>query len=274
MGTKRKFWCWPTEDAVPWLFKYPRPGSGEHWAEKVVAELANSLCVPHAVVELASASGMPGSISQSFAHGERVLVHGNELLATVMDYDLKKVRGQSDHSLDNIFRALETAFGTPSARENNKRQFAGYLVLDALIGNTDRHHENWGLVTKRTATGLHISLAPTFDHASSLGRELSDTVRARRLREDSVAQYSRRARGHVFWTGSDRYGPNPLALVRLATATFPELFREHLARVRDRRSEFQSVVRRVPDDWMSPIAKDFTVAILDYNANELEQCLK
>ena len=24
--------------------------------------------------------------------------------------------------------------------------FVGYLLLDAWIGNTDRHHENWGFV--------------------------------------------------------------------------------------------------------------------------------
>ena len=274
MGTKRKFWCQPINDDVPWLFKYPRPGSGEHWAEKVAAEVANCLAIPHAVVELASARGTPGSISKSFAGGGRVLVHGNELLAMIMEYDVDKFHGQSDHSLGNIFRVLETAFSKRLAADNAKRQFAGYLVLDALIGNTDRHHQNWGLLAKRIKTGLRISLAPTFDHASSLGRDISDEVKARRLRERSVAQYARRARGRVFWAGSDQYGPSPLALVRLAAAEFPELFRVHLARVNDRRAGFENVVQRVPNDWMSPVAKDFTMAMLDYNATELEQCLK
>jgi hypothetical protein len=27
--------------------------------------------------------------------------------------------------------------------------FVGYLVFDALIGNTDRHHENWGITDGR-----------------------------------------------------------------------------------------------------------------------------
>lgn len=45
MGTKQKFWY---EDASKrrFLFKYPRPGTGEHWAEKIVAEIATLLRVP------------------------------------------------------------------------------------------------------------------------------------------------------------------------------------------------------------------------------------
>jgi hypothetical protein len=274
MGTKLKFWCQPKGEDERWLFKYPRPDSGEHWAEKIAAEIAGCLGIAHAVVELATAGGRRGSVSKSFARRGRVLFHGNELLAKIMDYDLDKTHGQSDHSLANIFHVLEAVFRDEVAVEIARRQFAGYLVLDALIGNTDRHHENWGLLVKRTETGMRGFLAPTFDHASSLGRDLRDEVRTRRLREQTVGQYAKRARGRVFWSGSRRYGPNPVELVQLASRVHPLLFRQTLDRLRDRRSRFAAIVGRVPDDWMSPTAKDFTLALLDYNAAELEQCLK
>ena len=274
LGTKDKFWCRPTGENVLWLFKFPRPGSGEHWAEKIAAEVAGCLGVSRADAELATTEGKRGSISRSFLGEERVLVHGNELLATIMEYDKHKLHGQSDHSVSNVFRVLEAAFQETSAAENAKREFASYLVLDALIGNTDRHHQNWGLLVERTGGGLRGRLAPTFDHASSLGRDISDEVRARRLREGTVSQYAKRARGRVFWTGSDRYGPNPMDLVRLAAKEYPGLFRQSLSRVRDRRSEFEEIVRRVPDDWMSPAAKDFTVGLLAYNAAQLERSTK
>ena len=32
--------------------------------------------------------------------------------------------------------------------------FAGYLLLDALIGNTDRHHENWAVMVPRAELKL------------------------------------------------------------------------------------------------------------------------
>ena len=274
MGTRFKFWCQPKGEDVRWLFKYPRPGSGEHWAEKIAAEVAGCLGISHAPVELASVGASRGSISKSFVHEGRVLLHGNELLAKIMKYDIKKTHGQSDHSLANIFRLLDTVFRDPGDGEATKEELAGYLVLDALIGNTDRHHQNWGLLTERTRDGVRRFLAPTFDHASSLGRDLTDEVRSRRLREHTVGQYAKRARGRVFWSGSPRYGPNPIELVRLANEEYPVLFREALDRVSARRSRFAGIVGRVPDDWMSPIAKEFTVALLDYNATRLEQCMR
>src|SRR5947207_4324321 len=57
--------------------------------------------------------------------------------------------------------------------------FAGYLLLDAWIGNTDRHHQNWGFVRKKGEILQH--LAPTFEHASSLGANLMDAQRCKRL---------------------------------------------------------------------------------------------
>ena len=277
MGSRRKIWCRSSREGPEWLFKYPRAGSGEHWAEKIAAEVASRLDIQSAVVELAEYGGEQGSVSASFTPEKLALLHGNELLAVIMDYDINKRHGQSDHSLKNIFRFLTVAdatFEMTSPLETVKQQFAGYLVLDALIGNTDRHHQNWGLLGKRTPTGFRVSLAPSFDHASSLGRDISDEVRARRVREGTVGQYSEKARGRVFLADSARYGPSPLNLVRRAAAEHLELFRVPLVRVRDRRSRFEGIVRRVPDDWMSPTAKDFTVALLDYNATELEKCLK
>ena len=55
--------------------------------------------------------------------------------------------------------------------------FVGYLVLDALIGNTDRHEENWAVIVSESGRYL----APTFDHASSLGFLLSDPQRLERM---------------------------------------------------------------------------------------------
>ena len=62
MGSKKKFWFRP-DDSVrrDWLFKYPRPETGEHWAEKIAAEIATTLETPHAKVELAVFQGDRGS---------------------------------------------------------------------------------------------------------------------------------------------------------------------------------------------------------------------
>ena len=54
MGSKRKFWYREREDSNRfWLFKFPNDNSGEHWAEKIAAEVAAVLDFEHARVELA-----------------------------------------------------------------------------------------------------------------------------------------------------------------------------------------------------------------------------
>ena len=274
MGGREKFWYEIPGDRQRWLFKYPRPGTGEHWAEKIAAEMASCLGILHAAVDLAVVGEERGSVTKSFARRGRELSHGNELLAWSRPYDTHKRFGQSDHTLGNIFGTLETVFTTEVGAMMAKRQLAAYVVLDALIGNTDRHHENWGLLLRRTGAELHGFLAPTFDHASSLGRELSDKKRRGRLGRGNVGGYSEKGRGGIFWTTSGRYGPSPLDLVRQAAEQYPDLFRHPLSRVRDRRHRFEAIVRRVPDNWMSLTAKDFTVELLHYNSTQLERRMK
>lgn len=274
MGSKPKFWYRIPGEEARWLFKYPQGDSGQHWAEKIAAEVAACLDIPHAVVELAEYRGSRGSASKSFAVRGQFLVHGNEVLAVTMPYDPEKRFGQSAHTVDNIFRALEKSFEDETAAEIARREFAGYLVLDALIGNTDRHHENWGLLVERTPTSLRGRLAPTFDHASSLGRELRDEKREARLQNRVVGRYAEKARGGIYWRDRGRYGPSPLELVRLCACAHPELFQEPIARVRERRDRFEEAVRRVPDRWMSEPARAFALALMEYNSEQLEQCLK
>jgi len=77
-----------------------------------------------------------------------------------------------------------------------------------LIGNTGRHHENWGIVIDYTDRyDPSYSLAPSFDHASCLGRNESDIARARRLTtndsRDSVEAYCLRARSAFYGPGGN-----------------------------------------------------------------------
>src|SRR4051794_26944632 len=82
IGSKEKFWFRDPTDQSLWLFKRARAGTGEDWAEKIAAEIAELLGLPHAGVELAHHEGAPGIATKDFTadqrHGD--LVHGNELL--------------------------------------------------------------------------------------------------------------------------------------------------------------------------------------------------
>lgn len=70
MGSKAKFWCQLESSErgrqARWLFKHPQEHTGQHWAERIAAELAARLGIPHAPVRLATYEGARGSICKSF----------------------------------------------------------------------------------------------------------------------------------------------------------------------------------------------------------------
>jgi len=184
-GSRPKFW-FVDQNSVRYLFTYSRPGTGEHWSEKIACELCRLLDLPHAEYDLAIYKGAKGIVSKSFVPEDGRLVHGNELLPKVIrDYDQKQIFRQRQYTLRAVIAILSSMqikppLGWPKREVLVSAMdiFVGYLMLDCWIANQDRHHENWGLVLNKE--GIY-HLAPTYDHASSLGRNETDQARQDRL---------------------------------------------------------------------------------------------
>jgi hypothetical protein len=283
LGSKRKFW-YDDDHGERWLFKYAReitPGgelTGEDWAEKLGAEIAAVLGIPAAAVELAECRGGKGSSSRRFLGAENEsLVHGNEVLAGVLvDYDRNKRLHQQDHTLDNIVLALHRLLDPlePLCTSILAR-LAEYLVLDALIGNTDRHHENWGVILTIddvAAAAPPIKAAPSFDHASSLGRELPDAKRRQILEQRGMESYLRKGHGGIFIQNSDKRGANPMELVKYAVREYPEFFRPAVAKVAGVQIEkLCALVDAVPSARMTDVSRQFAQEFLRCSHQMLTQ---
>jgi hypothetical protein len=180
MGTKEKFW-FHHEELGLCLYKKARQNTGEDWSEKIASELCKLIQLPHAEYELALFNNEKGTVSKSFLPENSSLVTGNEILAQIFLEYSEDINDLSQHTLDNVFRVftnnsvdlplnwtplegIETAIDT----------FIGYLILDAWIGNSDRHYENWAFID---CAGKSY-LAPTYDHASIAVQNELRTIRA------------------------------------------------------------------------------------------------
>lgn len=285
MGSKEKFWV-RRSDGTEWLFKFPAVGTGGHWAEKIAYEVARRLEIRAAKVELATCTDaegkvLQGSISRSFTM-EYELYHGNQVLTSQdPSYVAERKYRQSQHTVGRIMDGMKI-FHTPNFADECRTQFAGYLVLDALIGNVDRHHENWGVLRKRTNGEWLDRLAPTFDHASSLGRELRDSgakkSRERYLSELGLDHYARHASGAVFLTESDARGPSPLEVVRgcLAHPVYHAFFDDVCRRVASAPTSSISsrAIERVPSGWMTCTARQFAIGLLQHNHRQLREMVE
>jgi hypothetical protein len=108
------------------------------------------------------------------------------------------------------------------------------------------------------------------------GRELVDDsagkCRRRLLAEGRLAQYAEKAPGAIFWQATDKHGISPLELVRRAAGLHPGLFAPALKRL-DKldRVRLHMIVTRVPEDWMSELARDFAVTLMCYTLDQLKK---
>jgi hypothetical protein len=273
LGTKRKFWY----DNDRYLFKVGREGTGENWAEKIACEIAELLGLPHARYELATCDQYQGVSSSSFVPAGGRLVHGNELVGRVVASSEtgKREHRRHVHTVSRVHSLLRMlpiheplGFDIPAIARDKFGLFAGYLLLDALIGNQDRHEENWGVL-------LHdgeLFLAPTFDHASSLGRNESDEMRMEVLASRdvgrSIQSYVLRAKSQMYDSNQQKLGTHEafrqFAGMSRGAASF---WLDRLRNVQD--DEFRALVDEVPADWMSVTARDFAFRMLQLNRQEL-----
>jgi hypothetical protein len=271
-GGDEKVWL-EQPGGTRWLFK-PRTehdnwAQGEDWAEKLAAEIARRLGVPAAHVELAVRGGRRGSISRNLVSPGWELQPGALLISEVVpDYEPRS-RTRAGHSLDSIASVLEGVSPPAGAPPHCTafEVFSGFLLLDALVANQDRHEENWAVLRPLPGAG-RITLAPSFDHGSSLGFNLRDDKRLLEVGRSSVPAWACKATAQRF----DRASDGMLTLVALAlralsrcTAPAREQWLAALEALSP--SELGRVVAAVPE--MSDATRTFTSELLLTNRRRL-----
>lgn len=285
MGTRWKVWLEdPDVPDLLWLFKAVRckqmpDGTRrcfeEDWAEWLATEVATHLGIPAAQVRMARWSGMDGIISRSLLQDDRgrpladKLEHGNEMLqAADPTYDKAQHGQAAGYTLDAVWAALE-GVGVPSGCDppitESTQLFAGILILDALIANTDRHHENWGAL----ASGSERWLAPTFDQGTCLGFQGPDDMRRRYLERSTghgVEVWVERGRSNHF-----EGKPRLIELAIDALDRVPESVAAHwIARVEAFDLErWRDTLASVPQARMSHLARSFAFEVVHLNRERL-----
>lgn len=152
-----------------YLFKRSKKSyPDQFWGEVVAYRIGCllGLTVPPAFVAWNSKTGISAALIEWFyIDGMEIFVMAGDFLLKVRP-DFDRARGTS-HNIKDI-ELLLRAFTRSKILQTNWRQWwVDALLFDALIGNTDRHQDNWGFII--TPKGNH--LAPLFDNGTSLGHE-------------------------------------------------------------------------------------------------------
>ena len=202
------------------------------------------------------------------------LVLGNELLARIVeDYDQTKRFRTRQHTVRTVMAAASLkaisfpeGWRPPESITDAAGVFVGYLMLDALVSNQDRHHENWGVILMPEKG---IFFAPTFDHASSLGRNETDGARADRLttkdKGRSVETYVARAKSAFYATYSSTTPLTTLDAFREAA----DYWLQQVAGID--KADYRYIFTELPETEISVPARDFAARMIEINTNRILQ---
>jgi len=275
-GQTEHMWLERPDDQRLWLFKQVvvKEGrrQGEDWVEKIASVIAAAINVPRAQVELAHRHGADGCIVRDIKPHQWQMFSGADLLTGLLGPSFDPRAGDAaGHSLVTIGRVLRECGPPPGAAPAITSAldcFAGYLVLDALIANRDRHPRNWAVLQAPAGGQARDELCPSFDHASGLGFGMTDRERSRWLKEGGIEAWVRRGTAKTF-----EHGPKPWpSLIDLAVQALGqssqsarEYWREQVTGLTA--DVVRSAVNNAPT--LSEVTRRFTAEVVTVNRRRL-----
>ena len=171
-GASEKVWLINPETDEKGIFKFPKIKNkekgivtGEYWAEKLASEIGKLINVECAKVEIGTYMGRIGSMSYNIISDKIIaFVEGVEfILAEYPYYDKDKLQDpftNTQYSIQMIQKSI--------AHLIDFKDFLKVVIFDVLIGNSDRHHSNWGIKYEINDNDINVGICPLYDNGSSL----------------------------------------------------------------------------------------------------------
>lgn len=254
----------------------------QHWSEVIAFEVAKLGNVPAAPCFIAvdERSKEVGVVSEFFyGHpGSKVLprlVSGADIMKrAIRGYDEKT--GHQHNVITNM--RTSAAYKVP----DHEVFWGKIFAFDALIGNTDRHPENWGFLVELASglpgSRLNIKFAPSFDHGTSLGYGTAESNLAKETVDARLESYISHGRHHIRWTIEDEKSAGHFALCKRFAESYPNavgamrqvaaVSMDELARVVDSFTYFKLV-----DGALSPARADYLLKLIGKRREALEAAL-
>ena len=144
--------------------------------------------------------------------------------------------------------------------DTGAKLFVGYMMLDCLVNNSDRHDHNWGIM----AVEDNLELIPSFDHGLSLGSTDEDQDKPNLSLADYVNRYSQ----SCFQEGYNKLPT--LTIFERCARLYPDaarIWQERLKQVNP--MQINEIFNRIPDGRITPIAAKFAIELLVYNQKRI-----
>lgn len=208
-----------------YLFKLSSPKYIEQfWVEIVAYIIGNKMDipVPPAFAAYDSEKNQSGALIEWFLQpvtllGDEIHIPGGDYCQQfITNFDRKKGKQHNFETIALIFNELNIPW---------KIYWAKIFLFDALIGNTDRHQDNWGIIETPTQSNViqkKLRFAPVFDNGTSMGHEMPHVSFKKFENNISLEKYIQRGRHHIKWSLNDSKGIQHIDLVKRLSEIYPE----------------------------------------------------
>jgi hypothetical protein len=254
-GTREKDWLIRPDNRRRALIKYPLKSPGELWAEKLASEFGKvyGCNVPEA--DLARRENKNGVLAYSFLSRNESLVEGAALFIEVdSNFDPHIMNGYDVQLIQTLL---------PDAKLFE--DFLRIMLFDALIGNQDRHVENWGIIE---VLGGNKYLSPAYDNSSSLGWQLSEQYVSEVMHDPArLTAFIKGGKSMVRWHNRKI---KHLEMIDLLLKEHTEIIKREIEKLELLTDDtINSLTYAVPESFMGDILKQFVVRITTERKNIL-----
>lgn len=159
---------WPAYIAKLGHKCYPSESVTEH----LLTRIGQSLGLNMAESSLMETDGKIRFLSRYFLDNEQILVHGADIFDKYLTKQEKRANA-TKRSADNgdrvtfQFVCKTIRSGYPDQADDILRAYVRMLAFDAIVGNNDRHHYNWGVVVHKNDRHEPY-FSPIYDSARAL----------------------------------------------------------------------------------------------------------
>jgi hypothetical protein len=185
--------------------RYPE----QYWVEIFAYRLAGymNIEVPPAFAAYDTNTGESAALIEWFFRPSLdVYVGGGDFLDNLIKNFNRKTGVQ--HNIDSVFNVFLSLEDYCSVN-NWKEHWAKTFLFDTLIGNTDRHQDNWGIIFidahsySSLPSGAKVSTSPAFDNGTSMGHEIFSSKFKEYKNQDVIQRYVAKGKHHMKWNLKD-----------------------------------------------------------------------
>lgn len=182
----------------------------EFWSEVIASEIGNALGLDILHYDVAWNDDRLGCLSKSMIDPKKEELQEGYKWLTGFDAGYN-INDKDAYTFQIIERLLTTRF----KQECFIKDMIEIIVFDSIIGNEDRHQENWSIIVtnklvdkstifrkRKPVTETSYTFAPIYDSGSSMGRELSDEKVSQMLTDQvQLEAYIKRGQSEIHWEG-------------------------------------------------------------------------